>query len=115
MTGSLAALARQCAAEIVGTFALVFIGPGACIAHHRNPDVTHVGVALAFGGVVACAVFAFARISGAHINPAVTLALAATGKFPLRRAAPYVLAQCAGALAASADAAGRRRRIPSLR
>jgi len=94
---------RKYAAEFVGTFALVFIGAGACIAHHGHPnDITHVGVALAFGGVVTCMVYGLGHISGAHINPAVTVALAAVRRFPLRGVAPYVAAQCAGALLASA-------------
>jgi len=94
---------RRWAAEFIGTFALVFIGAGACIAHHGHPDdITHVGVALAFGGVVACMVYCLGHISGAHINPAVTVALATVRGFPLRGVAPYVAAQCAGALAASA-------------
>jgi len=94
---------RRCAAECLGTFALVFIGAGACIAHHAHPgDLTHVGVALAFGGVVACMVYCLGHISGAHINPAVTVALAAVKGFPLRGVAPYVGAQCVGAFLASA-------------
>jgi MIP family channel proteins len=93
---------RRCAAELIGTFVLVFIGAGACIAHHGHPDdITHVGVALAFGGAVACMVYALGHISGAHINPAVTVALVATRHFPLRRLLPYVAAQCAGAFVAS--------------
>jgi MIP family channel proteins len=94
---------RRCAAEFIGTFALVFIGAGACIAHHGNPDdITHVGVALAFGGVVMCMVYGLGHVSGAHINPAVTVALAAVKGFPLRGVAPYVTAQGAGAFLASA-------------
>jgi len=94
---------RQYSAEFVGTFALVFIGPGACIAHHGHPDdITHVGVALAFGGVVTCMVCCLGHVSGAHINPAVTVAFAAVRRFPLRTVTPYVLAQCAGAVLASA-------------
>jgi len=59
-------------------------------------------VALAFGGVVAAMVYGLGHVSGAHINPAVTVALAAVRGFPLRDVAPYVVAQCAGALVASA-------------
>jgi aquaporin NIP len=94
---------RACIAECLGTFALVFIGPGACIAHHGHPDdITHVGVALAFGGVVMIMVYGLGHISGAHINPAVTIAFTAIGRFPIRRIAPYITAQCTGALLASA-------------
>ena len=94
---------RRCVAECIGTFVLVFIGAGACIAHHGHPDdITHVGVALAFGGAVTCMVYALGHISGAHINPAVTLALVAARQFPLQRLLPYVVAQCLGAILASA-------------
>jgi len=94
---------QRCAAECIGTFALVFIGAGACIAHHGHPDdITHVGVALAFGGAVTCMVYCLGHISGAHINPAVTVALAAARDFPLRRVIPYIAAQCVGAFLASA-------------
>jgi MIP family channel proteins len=59
------------------------------------------GIALAFAFVVAAMVFALGAASGAHINPAVTIALWSDGRFPGRRVMPYVLAQCAGAIAAS--------------
>jgi MIP family channel proteins len=102
-SADLAGNLQRCAAECIGTFTLAFIGAGACIAHHGHPDdITHVGVALAFGGAVTCAVYCLGHISGAHINPAVTVALAATRDFPLRRVIPYIAAQCVGAFLASA-------------
>jgi MIP family channel proteins len=89
-------------AEFIGTFALVFIGCGACIAHHRyGSDITHVGVALAFGGVVMCMVYGLGHVSGAHINPAVTVAFTSVGRMPRRDVLPYIGSQCLGAVAAS--------------
>jgi MIP family channel proteins len=87
--------ARPEAAEAVGTFFLMLIGGAAILA--GQPGWL---VALAFGGVVAVLVYALGHVSGAHFNPAVTLAFAATGHFPWRRVPAYVLAQLAGALLA---------------
>ena len=93
---------RRVAAEFVGTYALVFAGAGAMIVNAWSGGlVTHVGVALVFGLVVGAMVMAFGRVSGAHINPAVTIALAWAGRFEARGVVWYVAAQCAGAIAAS--------------
>jgi aquaporin NIP len=89
-------------AEMVGTFALVFAGTGAIVVDEvSGGKVTHVGVALTFGLVVTALIYALGDVSGAHMNPAVTLAFVAARRLPARSAPAYVGAQCAGALLAS--------------
>ena len=89
-------------AEAVGTFALVFAGTGAIVVDDVSRGaVTHVGVALTFGLVVMSMIYAVGDVSGAHFNPAVTLGFFAAGRLPARDVAPYVVAQLAGATAAS--------------
>ncbi len=93
---------RSLAAELVGTFALVFAGTGAVVVNDASGGaVSHVGVALTFGLVVLALVYALGDVSGAHLNPAVTLGFFLARRFEGRRVLPYVLCQCAGALAAS--------------
>jgi aquaporin Z len=93
---------RQLAAELFGTFALVFAGTGAIIINDVSGGaITHVGVALTFGLVVLSMIYAVGDVSGAHLNPAVTLGFFAARRFPGRRVLPYILAQCAGAIMAS--------------
>lgn len=93
--------ARVLGAEALGTFALVFFGCGAIMVDAEGGGLGQVGVSLAFGLVVAAMVFALGGISGAHINPAVTLALAARRRFPWPSVPGYWGAQVAGAVAAA--------------
>jgi|TARA_B110000967_G_scaffold36713_1_gene35965 aquaporin NIP len=89
--------------EIFGTFTLVFCGPGAIIMNDNSGGViTHVGIAITFGLIVMAMIYAIGEQSGAHINPAVTLAFWASGSFPKKEVAPYIIAQIIGALLASA-------------
>ncbi len=95
--------ARRLAAESIGTFFLVLIGPGAAMVNTASSGaVSHAGVSLAFAFVVTAMIFATGHISGAHINPAVTIGFWSVRRFPLRDVIPYIAAQCLGAIAASA-------------
>lgn len=90
-------------AEFIGTFTLVLCGTGAVIVNQQfGGSVTHVGVCLVFGAVVSCIIFAFGDVSGAHVNPAVTLGFWIARRFEAKEIIPYILSQVAGAIAASA-------------
>ena len=89
-------------AEAVGTFAIVFAGCGAIISDaHSGGGVTHVGVCLTFGLMVAAMIFALGPISAAHFNPAVTLGFALARRVPWKHVPAYIGAQVAGAVLAS--------------
>ena len=88
-------------AEFLGVFALVFIGCAAVATNDRFAFLGPVGVAFAFGLTIVVMVYALGHVSGAHLNPAVTLAFTAAGHFPPRRALSYLAAQAAGATAAA--------------
>lgn len=94
---------REALAEGIGTFILVFAGTGAVMVNDLSQGaVTHIGISFVFGAVVAALIYGIGHISGAHFNPAVTLAFWTSGFFPKRRVLPYILAQSVGAIAASA-------------
>lgn len=94
---------RKLAAEVFGTFSLVFAGTGAVVVNDvSGGTVSHVGIALTFGLVVLAMIYAVGDVSGAHLNPAVTLGFFAARRFEGRWVGPYIAAQCVGALLASA-------------
>src|SRR4051794_453783 len=93
---------RKYLAEAIGTFALVFAGTGAIVINDvRGGAITHAGIAMTFGLVVMTMIYALGDISGAHLNPAVTLGFFAARRFPLRQVLPYITSQFVGAFAAS--------------
>jgi len=93
---------QKFSAEFIGTFFLVFMGTGAIAANSFSGGaVGLVGIALAFGLTIALMVSATARISGGHINPAVTVGILITGNIKAKDAGLYIAAQLLGAVAAS--------------
>lgn len=89
-------------AELLGTFCIVLAGTGAIVVDQVSQGrVTHVGVSLTFGLVVMSMIYAFADVSGAHFNPAVTLGLTLAGRFSAKHVTGYILAQVIGAMLAS--------------
>jgi MIP family channel proteins len=92
-------LARRAFVEGLAAFTLVFAGCGAIVASAQYPgSLGNLGIALAFGLVIMVMVYATGHLSGAHINPAVTVAFTLSRHFPPREALAYVAAQCAGAI-----------------
>ncbi len=96
------ALAKRCSAEFIGTFILVFAGTAAIVvnAQHNNL-ITHPGIAMVFGLTVSAIIYMLGDISGAHINPAVTIGFWRAGRFPGKEVLPYGISQLSGALLAS--------------
>lgn len=101
-TWQIATYSRELLAEFIGTFTLVFAGTGAVIVNNlSNGAITHLGISFVFGAVVAALIYSLGHISGAHFNPAVTLAFYSSGFFRRSRVIPYIMAQVLGAIAAS--------------
>jgi len=95
---------RKLAAEAIGTFWLTFAGCGSAVIASGFPQVGIglLGVSLAFGLTVVTMAYSIGHVSGCHLNPAVTVGLAAGGRFPTNQIAPYVVAQVVGAIVAAA-------------
>jgi aquaporin NIP len=93
---------RKYLAEAIGTFALVFCGTGAIIIDQEtNGRVSHAGIAITFGLIVMAMIYALGHLSGAHLNPAVSIAFTLSGRFAVRELLPYIISQLVGALLAS--------------
>lgn len=93
---------RKYVAEFIGTFAVVFCCTGAIIINEVTKGaVSHVGVSITCGLIVMAMIYSIGNISGAHMNPAVTIAFSTAGIFSVREVFPYILAQLCGAFVAS--------------
>jgi MIP family channel proteins len=96
-----AGLLQRTAAEMVGTFAMVFAGCGAIMVEHSGGALGHLGVCAVFGLVVGAMIFSTGHISGAHFNPAVTIAFASIKRFPWREVPAFIGGQIAAATIAA--------------
>src|SRR6266853_1814941 len=93
---------KKYVAEALGTFALVFAGTGAIVINDvTGGAIAHAGIALTFGLVVLAMIYTVGDISGAHLNPAVTIGFWIARRFPGRELLPYIISQITGALIAS--------------
>lgn len=93
---------KKYVAELIGTFALVFCGTGAIIINQETSGaVTHPGVAFTFGLIVMVMIYALGPVSGAHLNPAVTIAFGVARRLDGKEVLPYIISQVAGAFVAS--------------
>lgn len=96
-------LPKRFLSELLGTYCLILLGCGAMAVDAETSALTHVGIAITWGLVVMVMIFATGRLSGAHMNPAVTVAFTVQGKLPAVDCLVYVIAQCVGATAAAAS------------
>lgn len=93
---------RKSVSEIIGTFALVFCGTGAIIIDEvTKGSVSHAGVAITFGLIVIAMIYGLGDVSGAHLNPAVSIAFTLAGRLPANALWVYVISETIGAFLAS--------------
>ena len=92
---------KKFVAELIGTFMLVFIGTGSVVFGHGVEGVGHLGIALAFGLSIVVAAYSIGTISGAHLNPAVSIAMFVNKRLSSSDLVNYLLAQVVGAFLAS--------------
>jgi aquaporin NIP len=89
-------------AELLGAYAMVFAGTGAIVIDQQTyGSITHNGVAITFGLIVMSMIYTFGDISGAHFNPAVSIAFTIARTFPVKELLPFIISQLSGALLAS--------------
>ncbi|MDG1189422.1 MAG: aquaporin [Flavobacteriales bacterium] len=88
-------------AELMGTYIMVFAGTGAIIVNDVYGSVSHLGIGLTFGLVVMAVIYSIGSISGAHINPAVSIAFWVSKRFSGKEVLPYIISQFFGAILAS--------------
>ena len=89
-------------AEVIGTFMLVFIGTGAVVFGNGTEGLGHLGIALAFGLSIVAAAYSIGTVSGAHLNPAVSIAMFVNKRLSSKDLVNYIAAQVVGAVLASA-------------
>jgi aquaporin NIP len=95
-------LMKKYISEFIGTFSMIFCGTGAMTINEvTGGEVTHVGIAITWGLIVMAMIYAFGETSGAHFNPAVTIAFAYAKKFAWKEVPKYILAQVLGGVLAS--------------
>ena len=93
---------RKYAAELIGTFAMVFCGTGAIVIDQQTGGaIGHAGIAITVGLIVTAMIYTFGEVSGAHFNPAVTIGFTIVGKFSVKEIPPYLISQLSGAFLAT--------------